>query len=305
MTIKRDGFIPEFLEKRIWYHEFLNGQPKELAIRVWWGLMNPGLSIPPNKGEETFKKGLSEDFMPGTVYLMCYMLGALIGYLPTVLLDLAKAFAGVPHEVALVVYASIAEYNKAAANWFGKLYQHIHAWLFAIPPSSSKGFPKLFQRKEDGQAEPALLLDQPYFLYTRPNVNWQSGITRLIIATPKDNTTAEQFRNTIEKAAEELQFAYPGASADCVVLRASAQCLTLWRHFAEGVEPIDEDIQEFLNEVQVVGIRDSVKVTVPPKSEFNLTDTSWFKVERGDEFPNFQFETGQPEEQPDDGLISM
>jgi hypothetical protein len=306
MTKKKENFVPQFILDNMekWYQNILAGQPEELPIRAWWGMINPALfnndgattEERTKKGLSNFLKWLSTDFMPSTVYFMSYELLALIAYLPAVLLNISRKIAGVPDEVAIVVYESVEEYHRAEKNWFGMHYQNIHNWIFEIPPSSSRGFPKLFK----GQ----LQFNQPYFMYTRKNVNWQGGITRLIVLVPKDGQTEEQFRRAVEALAKGMQLGFDSAGADCVVLRASAQCATLWRHFAEGIEPDDTDIESLLNETSVVKTKDSEKVAVPPKEEFGLADRSWFALQTGDEFPNFQFETGRPE-QSDDGLISM
>ena len=176
----------------------LANQPPQLPIRVWWGFINPGLFVSPNKGIRKLRARAQRNFMPDTVYVMSYILTALIAYLPTVLLDVSHALSGIiPNEVALVVYKSIEEYNAAAAKPLGQLYQHIHAWLFAIPPSGSGGFPQLFKE--------TFAFDKPCFLYTKENVDWQGGTTRLTVIRPKSGQSEEDFRQIIERHCANIQ----------------------------------------------------------------------------------------------------
>src|SRR5687768_431106 len=97
-----------------------------LSIRVFAGYQLPALT------REAFYKELSDTFMPGTPFMLAPL--GLSAYVPAVL-DLDPA-AGMPDEVAIIVYASVDAYNAARRESLqGRMYTHSHAGVFDMARS--------------------------------------------------------------------------------------------------------------------------------------------------------------------------
>ena len=139
--------------------------PDRLPIRLWWGYRRPDVA------RSDFLRKLGRVFMPQTIYTMHTRLQALAAYLPVVPPSTTDSvLSGMPEELAVVVYKSIADYERANATLEGRAYQDLHGALFT-KASSSQGFPERFAGE--------VVANQPYFV--GGGGNWQKGHVNFLL----------------------------------------------------------------------------------------------------------------------------
>lgn len=183
------------------------------SVRVFCGYRLPALN------REAFLKELGDTFMPGTPYMLAPLgLGAYVA----AVLDLDPA-AGMPDEVALIVYASEPVYREARNNSLqGRMYTHSHAGVFDMVRSRGQ-FP-------GAASAPSVLTPGDrwsWFLFDRP-VDWQQGFTRLIFL--QGSPPGGQLQPTLRDATLAAQGALAGAGVDEVIVVAGADFAAVWLH---------------------------------------------------------------------------
>lgn len=213
------------------------------SVRVFAGYRLPSLT------REAFFKELGHTFMPGTPFMLAPL--GLSAYVAAVL-DLDPA-AGMPDEVALIVYASKEAYD-ARQNWLqGRMYTHSHAGVFDMARSRGQ-FP--------GPDSAPNVLDPPgrwcWHLFDRP-VDWQEGSTRLIflVGTPSQGP----LQVALVDAARAGKPAMASAGIDQVIIVAEADYAAVWLHGPATFEASPGALGLALTGVQMV--RDLVATPVP------------------------------------------
>lgn len=240
----------------------------QLPVRCWWGFRRPDLS------QEQFLSQLGSLFIPATIYVPGVRLQVLTAYMPAILPT--HTDRRIPDEVALVFYSSINAYNKSMTSLEGRSYQLLHSAVFAIPPSSTVGFPP--------QLGGELSFGQPYFLYAKSGTNWQAEDVQFLCGVRKSNMSPAQFKAALLEAFTELQ---SSECASVIVVRASEDCLTAW-----AIAPSHSDLNALgaLSDlVDVVLLSKDKKAETPSDLD---GAANWLTVEPADFF-NFQFEVGK------------
>jgi hypothetical protein len=176
---------------------------------------------------EEFYKQLQTTFMPGTPHMLQPL--GLAAYLPAVF-DLPLE-AGLPDEVALIVYASVPTYQAARNDSLsGRMYTHSHAGVFDM--SRSRGqFPGSFVNpdKQAGTERWCWCAhDQP--------IEWQQGTTRVIglAGTPAQGTMQETMLLLSQEALPKLT----AAGVDQAIFVAAPGFCVIWLH-SPGSAPVD------------------------------------------------------------------
>lgn len=151
------------------------------AIRVFCGFPNAQLTEP------AFFTQLGQTFMPGTPYMLQPL--GLAAYLPGVLSAPAQ---GLPHEFALICYPSQGVWDMVMHQTLrGRVYNQTHGGVYAQPQSTA-AFPVFIDHL------PPLGAD-PFFLFPDA-VDWQAGVTYVVVGGKKDTTqSGNEFRTTIRK----------------------------------------------------------------------------------------------------------
>jgi len=170
---------------------------------------------------EEFYKQLEATFMPGTPHMLQPL--GLAAYLPAVF-DLPPE-AGLPDEVALIVYASLSAYQGARnESLSGRMYTHSHAGVFDMTRSRGQ-WPGSFSNP-DKQAGTERWCwsahDQP--------IEWQYGTTRVVglEGTPAQGEMQEAMLRTSQEALPKLT----AAGVDQAIFVAAPGFCVVWLHSA-------------------------------------------------------------------------
>lgn len=239
-----------------------------LPIRVYWGFKRP--EIP--HGE--FLDKLGRIFLPMTIQVMGRRLGALSGYLPVIPPE--HQLAGVPNELALVVYKSVAEYEQAGKALEAQAYQLLHDSVFA-PPSSSRGFPRLF--------EETVAADQPYFARSRDD-NFQSAAVSFLLGTRKPDQPPDAFLRAIADQVKANRAISEDRQPNVVIFRASQDCLSYWEIWSGRQIPNGDGIVPLRNLVNQLPCGPGAPVRAPE----NLSSAGhWLHLSPTGENLNFTF----------------
>lgn len=179
------------------------------AVRVFAGYRRAG------SDQATFYKELGEVFMPGTPAMLAPL--GLSAYVPAVL-DLD---AGVPDEVALIIYASRPVYEKARSTVQGRMYTHSHAGVFDMSRSRGQWSGTTdAPDKLNGEDRAAWrLFDDP--------VDWQQGETRLLFLTATNGSNLQT--SAIARSADR-RTALRAAGVQQAIGVATPTYAALWLH---------------------------------------------------------------------------
>jgi hypothetical protein len=168
---------------------------------------------------DAFVQRLEQLFMPITVQMQ--RLYGLTAYLPAVLPELHQS--AIPDEVALVFYRTQECYHEAKRCIGGRAYSELHEIAFDMSASHS-GFPQLL-------ASDKITPDQPYHLFDR-SIDWQTGYSRLLVATRKAEAGSDAFLAGVAKVARQVQ-ADPKL-LDAAIFSATSDWVVWWDHSSVG-----------------------------------------------------------------------
>jgi hypothetical protein len=168
---------------------------------------------------DAFVQRLEQVFMPITVQME--RLYGLTAYLPAVLPELRES--AIPDEVALVFYRTQECYHEAKRSIGGRAYSELHEIAFDMSASHS-GFPQLL-------ASDKITPDQPYHLFDR-SIDWQTGYSRLLVATRKAGAVSDAFLAGVAKVARQVQ-ADPKL-LDAAIFSATSDWVVWWDHSSVG-----------------------------------------------------------------------
>lgn len=242
---------------------------KQLPIRFWWGFKRKEIS------RDTFLDKLGAVFLPATVQVMGHRLGALTAYLP--IIPPENCSTDVPDEMALVVYRSVAEYEQASSSLEGRAYQLLHDAVFTSP-SSSKGFPVLFE----GELEQ----DQPYFLWSRSD-QWQGAHCTFLLGRRPTGVTRAAFAANVQAALKSIAARRDDSDTpDTILVRVSRDVVSYCEMWAGSAIPNGECFYSVADTVNVLWKSPAYGVRAP--SDLNKGDR-WLRVSDKGEFLNLQF----------------
>lgn len=182
------------------------------AIRVFCGFPRPELT------EVQFFDQLGRTFMPGTPYMLQPL--GLAAYLPGVLSSPAP---NLPREFALICYASPDVWSKAMNGTLrGRVYNQTHGGVYAMPPSGA-AFPVFIDNL------PLTAVD-PFFLF-QSTIDWQSGVTHVMVGAKRDATQSGQdFRSLLRTALTSQRSALMAGGIDQVIVTARDDFAVMWLH---------------------------------------------------------------------------
>jgi hypothetical protein len=167
---------------------------------------------------DAFVQRLEQLFMPITIQMQ--RLYGLTAYLPAVLPEHQSA---IPDEVALVFYRTQECYHEAKRCIGGRAYSELHELAFDMSASHSE-FPQLL-------ASDKITPDQPYHLFDR-SIDWQTGYSRLLVATRKAGAGSDAFLAGVAKVARQVQ-ADPKV-LDAAIFSATSDWVVWWDHSSVG-----------------------------------------------------------------------
>jgi hypothetical protein len=177
---------------------------------------------------DAFVQRLEQLFMPITIQMQ--RLYGLTAYLPAVLPEHQSA---IPDEVALVFYRTQECYHEAKRCIGGRAYSELHELAFDMSASHSE-FPQLL-------ASDKITPDQPYHLFDR-SIDWQTGYSRLLVATRKPGAGSDAFLAGVAKVARQVQ-ADPKL-VDAAIFSATSDWVVWWDHSSVGaagpVHPLND-----------------------------------------------------------------
>lgn len=192
-------------------HSVDSAQP--LPIRFWWGFKRK--DVP----RDRFISTLGDVFLPTTVQVMHERQGALSAYLPIVPPDLGCI--DVPDELALVVYKSVAEYERATKTLDGRAYRLLHDSVFG-PPSTSGSFPERF----DGELQSG----QATYLWSNSS-DWMQGHCSFFLGRRLPRTSGEKFQRALNDVLCGMSPGSPESTPSAILVRANSNIVTyveLW-----------------------------------------------------------------------------
>lgn len=201
------------------------------AARIFFGYRAQILKERPEDDDAARKRkrnqflgDLGSTFMPGTP-LMQAPLG-LSAYVPAVI-DPAPD-AGLPDEVALIVYASLEVYNRFRETSLSRrMYTKSHDAVFDMPNSIAQ-FPGPATAPEKRQVG----ADTQLFLYlTETAVDWQAGSTRVLLIVP--DAASAGFQDAQRARLEAARAKAAELGVDQVMAGIAPGFAALWVHSAE------------------------------------------------------------------------
>jgi len=186
-------------------------RPSVPFYRVWRGFALPGLSSAEFLGR-------LQPFIAGTQDWLAAHTGA--AYLPVV--PPAGAPANIPSELAIVAYASQADYERERATPEGQRYQDSHWALFDKPGLRTKSGGPAPYRGE-------IVVDTPYDVARVP-VDWQSraGKSCFFLGVIKSSTSLAQLADLVSRTQGE--FGGKGLDGHIVVADGN-QFFASWQHW--------------------------------------------------------------------------
>lgn len=185
-----------------------------------------------NLDRDEFYRELGHTFMPGTPYMQAPM--GLNAYLPAVLdpagMPIGAAEAGIlPDEVALIVYSSLDDYEKARKHSLRRrMYTHSHLAVFDMDkPGGGGQFPGPI-------SDPHVKGDRLCWYVFDNEVDWQWGETQLLFAIP-DFDLAGRPSSQVEET-EHARDRLAAAGVDQLLGLATTNYVALWVHSEEPVD---------------------------------------------------------------------
>lgn len=216
------------------------------SIRVFAGYRLPSLT------RDAFFKELSETFMPGTPYMLAPL--GLAAYLPAVI-DLDPA-AGLPDEVALIVYSSLEAYNNARQNSLpGRMYTHSHAGVFDMAKSRGQWAGPVSAPDKLANSD-----RWSWFAFDR-SIEWQDGSTRVIFLSGSPSQGSLQ--PTLVTATQSASAVFSDAGVDQAIFLAASNYAAIWLH-SPGSVALDLSAAGFVPDgVQVARDLEATPVPMP------------------------------------------
>lgn len=208
------------------------------AARIFFGYRAQVLKERPVDDEAARKRkrdqflgDLGSTFMPGTP-LMQAPLG-LSAYVPAVIDP--EHDAGLPDEVAIIVYASLEIYNRfREISLSRRMYTKSHDAVFDMPNSIAQ-----FPGPADKPATRQVGADTQLFLYLTENpVDWQAGATRVMLIVPDAPSTG--FQDELSRRLEAARAGAPELGIDQIVAGIAPGFAALWAHSAKPVDGLAE-----------------------------------------------------------------
>jgi len=141
------------------------------------------------------------------------------------------ADAGLPDEVAIIVYASLEVYNRFRESSLSRrMYTKSHDAVFNMPISIAQ-----FPGTLDKPADRTVGADVQHFLYlTETPVDWQAGHTRVALLVPAAPSAdfATAMLAKLRAAREQID----GAGIDQILAGIAPGFAALWIHSDQPVE---------------------------------------------------------------------
>lgn len=205
------------------------------AARIFFGYRAQALKDRPQdeaterkRRRDQFLGDLGSTFMPGTP-LMQAPLG-LSAYVPAVIDP--EHDAGLPDEVAIIVYASLEVYNRfRTISLSRRMYTKSHDAVFDMPNSIAQ-FPGPASAPEQRKVGE----DTQLFLYlTETPVDWQAGATRVLLIVPDAPSPA--FQDALRARLEVARGEAGELGVDQILAGIAPGFAALWVHSGE---PLDD-----------------------------------------------------------------
>lgn len=162
------------------------------SIRVWRGFRSRNFF----NNRAGFDSKIGRIFAPQTVQQMEPL--GLCAYFPALLPNAIRQGSNdrllkIPDEIALVVYPSRETYDNAVKHSVaGRAYSLLHRSVFNFndseTPHSQSDFPESWSGKLNWDTPCSLVSD---------TTDWRSGVTRLLVAQPRRNMSAENFHQQL------------------------------------------------------------------------------------------------------------
>lgn len=240
----------------------------QLPIRFWWGFKRKDVA------RDQFVDTLGEVFVPATVQVMHHRQGALTAYLPIVPPDLGCI--DVPDELALVVYKSVDEYERASATVEGRAYKLLHNSVFG-PPSTSGSFPVRFT----GDFE----TNKAYFLWS-DSADWMNAHCTFFVGRRPQGVTSDQFVTNVASALAGLTRGDKTNSPATVLVRASKNIVTYVEMWTGDSVPNADRSGKVAAVTNVLW----KSVAAPVRAPHALNDSGkWLRFSASGDFVNVQF----------------
>lgn len=178
------------------------------SVRVWRGYAITDLA------KDQFFQKLGNVFIPITAQHQAP--AGLTAYLPTVLPPNKPEC--LPDEIALVFYASQADYKQTFKTCGGRAYGLLHSAVFDGARSKS-GFPELLI----GSPQP----NHPYYLLNQP-ADWYIGRSRVLVGTRRAADSPEYFKTIVTEMLNSVQ--QKAVGLDGLYFVYTEDYLTCWEH---------------------------------------------------------------------------
>lgn len=242
---------------------------EQLPIRFWWGFKRKDVA------RDQFVATLGDVFVPATVQVMHHRQGALTAYLPIVPPDLGCI--DVPDELALVVYKSVEEYNRASETVEGRAYKLLHNSVFG-PPSTSGSFPVRFGGEfEAGKA---------YFLWS-DSADWMKAHCTCLVGRRPQGVAADTFLANVGAVLAGLSRGDDATrSPSAVLVRASKNIVTYVEMWTGDSVPNAERSGKVADTLNVLWR----SVAAPVFAPRSLNESGkWLNISPAGDFINVQF----------------
>ncbi|MEO7177260.1 MAG: hypothetical protein ABIW83_00300 [Allosphingosinicella sp.] len=204
------------------------------AARIFFGYRAQALKDCPQDDEverkrrrDQFLGDLGSTFMPGTP-LMQAPLG-LSAYVPAVIDP--EHDAGLPDEVAIIVYSSLDVYNRfREISLSRRMYTKSHDAVFDMPNSIAQ-----VPGPAANPASRQVGADTQQFLYLSDTpVDWQGGVTRVMLIVPDAPSTG--FQDALRGRLEAARGKASELGVDQIMAGIAPGFAALWAHSAEPIE---------------------------------------------------------------------
>jgi hypothetical protein len=228
------------------------------AIRVFCGFPRPELS------EAKFFEQLGRTFMPGTPYMLQPL--GLAAYLPGALSNPAP---NLPREFALICYPSPEVWSNAMNGTLrGRVYNQTHGGVYALPPSGA-AFPVFIDNL------PATAVD-PFFLF-QPAIDWQSGVTHVLIGAKAGTQSGQEFRTALRNALISQREVLTTGGVDQVIVTTRDDFAIIWLHGTADELSVGPDFlstiitgQTLLKNERVICVDEPPTLNITTSSAYNF-----------------------------------
>lgn len=189
----------------------------DLYYRVFRGFKQPTVDA------LTLPSELASKFLPEAPRVM--VKHSLVSYVPA--LPPRDKPAGIPDEIAIVVYGSGAAYEAGVADPARKAYGDLH-WVYFENPKTG--------RTRSDTAKPyarALASESPVdVLGGRPD--WQAGYTTVFVGTRREDVPAGEFLERLSEHVARARDHFPAMGLDGYIVVANPDSEIAWMHWSSG-----------------------------------------------------------------------